>query len=56
MATRENGFYWVFLKTKPDGIWEVAEWTGTYWLVTGDDVPWEEREIIEIGERVTRGN
>ncbi len=56
MAIRDDGYYWVLLNTKEDPIWAVAEWSGSYWLVTGDEMPWEESDVLENGERLYRGN
>lgn len=45
---RKRGFYWVRHATP---AWEVAEWNGAQWLLTGSDAAMNERQIAEIDER-----
>ena len=47
-AMRESGFYWVYC----DNEWIVAEFDGAFWWLTGMDVPYKEKELIEIGDAV----
>ncbi len=53
MGTRESGFYWALLNTEPDHRWAVAEWTGSMWLVTGEETPRDDSGVLDTGERLT---
>lgn len=43
---REIGYYWIKLISE----WEVAEWTGTMWLLSGVDIIFTDNAITIINE------
>ena len=50
---REKGWYWV--KRSPDE-WEVAEWHGRDWYLSGDDESLEDSDFEEIDQRIPAPN
>jgi hypothetical protein len=52
MKTRQYGVYWVLIGAD----WRIAEFAclqgqTPHWYLTGDEVPCDEREFLEIDER-----
>ena len=53
---REKGFYWIKQFNRE---WTIGEWmTGAkFWLLTGDDTPTDDSELLEIdSEPIKRNN
>lgn len=49
MAERETGFYWI----ETLNGWEPALWVDNDWRIVGYDLPWDPKDIMTIGERLT---
>ena len=53
---RENGFYWVDVKTEHSLVREVAEWANDTWYACGfdgkDDLDDADFEILNINENI----
>lgn len=47
---RKPGWYWV--RSGADEAWEVAEWNGGTWELTGTDHDWPEYMIKVVGPRI----
>ncbi len=45
---RPEGYYWVRVH---DG-WEVDNWDGEAWWVTGTEIAFQDHQLDEIGERL----
>lgn len=48
--SRQPGWYWV--RAGADEAWEVAEWNGGTWEVTGTDHDWPDHMIKVVGPRI----
>lgn len=46
---REPGFYWVIWEG--DDHWQVAEWSGYYWFLTGYEYDQKDKHFTKIDER-----
>lgn len=46
---REKGWHWV--KRAPDE-WEVAEWHGRDWYLSGNETALDDNDFIEIANRI----
>ncbi len=48
---REPGFYWV--KGAGAVRWEPAIWNGTYWVLYGSTIHFQDRHLSVVGDRIT---
>lgn len=47
--SREKGFYWI----KCGGPkWEPAEWVGDCFILIGLDIPYDDSELDEVGDKI----
>ena len=55
---RKEGYYWIRLKAYSFyGInedWQLARWNGDDWYITGLDVPFKDKDVLEIGELIAK--
>lgn len=56
MDKRSPGFYWVLYCPDVNEEWTIAEWvassTGYWWAMLGDDMVFDDDDLLEIGERI----
>lgn len=46
---RENGYYWIKFEGQD---WEPAKYSDGVWHVIGDTYQWEDKDLIQIGNRI----
>jgi len=49
---RKNGYYWIKWEPKISDSWDVAQWDGMRWWLTGYEEGVEDDEIHEVGPRI----
>jgi hypothetical protein len=47
-AARQAGLYWA---RRRNGEWGIAEWSEGDWLFTGDEIPYQSVDLIDVDER-----
>lgn len=55
MSDRASGYYWVRVRwtmIEPGDNWQPAEWDGRLFYTCGWEVPWDEDEMLDIGELI----